>query len=248
MSKNDNQIDSIYADGGAEIGSFRFDERVVRVFDDMISRSVPGYQQILRLLPAITRSCCHPNKSYYDLGCSTGAGLIAMARGLGELPANLVGIDTSAPMLLKAKSALSVLADKSNFSVHLKQHDITEFEYTDAAMCLLNFTLQFIPLDQRDPLINKIYQALCKGGALVLSEKIAFENPSTQRWFRAIHHQYKADQGYSELEISQKRDAIENVLIPETFAAHQERLLKAGFETVLTVAQNLQFVSILAIK
>ena len=115
-------------------------------------------------------------------------------------------------------------------------------------MVLLNFTLQFIPVEQRDQVIKNTADGLNQGGALILSEKICFADQATNSKMIDIHHRYKADQGYSQLEISQKRDAIENVLIPETLDTHLNRLKYAGFTIVSPWLQNLQFVSILAIK
>jgi tRNA (cmo5U34)-methyltransferase len=130
----------------------------------------------------------------------------------------------------------------------LQHADIIGFEYNPAAMVLMNFTLQFIAVDQRDQLVDDIYSALCPGGVLVLSEKIKFDHAETNDALIKIYHQYKADQGYSDMEISQKRDAIENVLIPETLDTHHTRLQNAGFKIITPWVQNLQFVSFLAIK
>jgi len=240
--------DSIYGSGKTEIGSFRFDQRVADVFDDMIARSVPGYAQILALLPTLTRAFTMPGKHYYDLGCSTGAGLIAMSRGLAGTPASLVGIDTSPPMLDEARANLARIKTSSDLSIRFQEADITQVHYQPTALCLLNFTLQFVPIEQRSALLQTLYHALEPGGALVLSEKLASSRPEVSELLTRVHHQFKADQGYSELEISQKRDAIENVLIPETLTTHLERLELAGFSTITPWIRNLQFVSILAVK
>jgi len=115
-------------------------------------------------------------------------------------------------------------------------------------MVVMNFTLQFIPITQRNQLIKNIYAGLNMGGACVLSEKIELNSDHAQTLMTKIHHQFKADQGYSQLEISQKRDAIENVLVPEPLSAHLTRLEQAGFSTVIPWFQNFQFISILAVK
>ena len=115
-------------------------------------------------------------------------------------------------------------------------------------MVVMNFTLQFIALEQRDGLIDEIYSALASGGGLVISEKISFTDSAVAQTLTELHHQFKADQGYSQLEISQKRDAIENVLIAESLDTHIDRLKRSGFSVVTPWIQNLQFISILAIK
>ena len=239
---------------------FKFDERVVDVFSDMISRSVPGYQQILEMLPSLVKQINndgynnnHSDHNYYDLGCSLGAGMISIAEGLTEnniLEKNkIIGIDNSSAMLKQAKHILNEVK-KSNpgFNFELAERNIQQTSINNAAMVLMNFTLQFIPLAERDALISNIFSGLVNGGALILSEKIKFDDANTQQRLTNIHHQFKADQGYSQLEIAKKRDAIEDVLIPETLEVHQQRLHNVGFSIVTPWIQNLQFISILAIK
>jgi len=248
MTRNKDQIyRSATQAERAKLGSFTFDERVASVFTDMISRSVPGYQQILEMLPTLTREFSVDNANYYDLGCSLGAGMLAMAEGIETINAQLIGIDNSLAMIEQATKNLA-LVDSNNVGYSLIDQDLLASEIDSAAMILMNFTLQFIPLNRRDGLIQKIYDGLLNGGSLVLSEKIKFDDTKTNSALISIHHQYKADQGYSQMEIAQKRDAIENVLIPETLETHTQRLKNAGFSVVTPWVQNLQFISILAIK
>lgn len=250
--------DQIYRAKHGKVGKFVFDEKVASVFEDMISRSVPGYDQILHLLPTLIKRFQQSNGRYYDLGCSLGAGMLAMAEGISshkqnkttELSINdhtIIGIDSSDAMISQATNTLCDF-HYPNLTFDFRCEDINITDLSNAAMVLMNFTLQFIALEDRDNLIESIYSNLIAGGGLVISEKIKFEDASTNQTLIDIHHQYKADQGYSELEISQKRDAIENVLIPETLETHVDRLRSAGFTIVTPWVQNLQFVSILAIK
>lgn len=238
----------------AKPGSFVFDERVATVFEDMISRSVPGYQQILEMLPTLTRQCqtsqsADRQANYYDLGCSLGAGMVAMAQGLNPETRNttIIGIDNSAAMIEQAAQNICLIENQTT-ATQLIEQDLLASEVSSAMMVLMNFTLQFIALERRDHLIQRIYDGLHSGGYLVLSEKITFDDEATNQALINIHHQFKADQGYSQLEIAQKRDAIENVLIPETLEAHILRLKNAGFKIITPWVQNLQFISILAIK
>ncbi len=246
-SDKDQLYQSEHPSARAKLGSFVFDQRVTEVFADMISRSVPGYQQILEMLPTLTRQFLKEQAGYYDLGCSLGAGMLAMAEALGEADVELIGVDNSEAMIEQASKNLSLLKSK-NLKYRLLSQDLLDCEINSAAMVLMNFTLQFIPLEQRDGLVKRIFDGLLDGGSLVLSEKINFEDTRKNDLLIAIHHQYKADQGYSQLEIAQKRDAIENVLIPETLETHLNRLQTAGFRVVSPWVQNLQFISILAVK
>lgn len=237
-----NKTDKLYQTSSAKPGSFVFDARVAEVFTDMISRSVPGYQQILEMLPTLTRQFQSHNANYFDLGCSLGAGMLAMSEGLKGQRYTLIGIDNSAAMIEQAANNLASL------NAEFYEQDLNQTQISNAAIVLMNFTLQFISIESRSQVIQNIYDGLNEGGAFILSEKIKFDDDHTNQTLIDIHHQYKADQGYSQLEIAQKRDAIENVLIPETLNTHIERLSNAGFSVITPWVQNLQFISILAIK
>lgn len=243
-----NKDDNIYSKVLSNVNAFKFDQRVANVFTDMISRSVPGYAQILDLLPTLTRQFQFPKHVYYDLGCSLGAGMVAMAEGLRDIDCDIVGVDNSTAMLAKASPVLTQHFSNITPRYHLYDDDLNNIELKPSGMVLMNFTLQFIPLNMRQALIEKIFASLAEGGAFILSEKINFSDDTTNSVLTDIHHQFKADQGYSQLEISQKRDAIENVLIPEPLESHINRLKEAGFSVVTPWIQNLQFISILAIK
>lgn len=245
------KTDTIFSNNSTEKGEFKFDQRVAKVFADMISRSVPGYQQVLKLLPTVTRQFASNNSHYYDLGCSLGAGMLAMAQGLNKNNGTVIGIDNSSAMIEQANSHLAILPNSDNQDfpkLELICDDICKTPLHPCAMALMNFTLQFIPLDQRSNLIQRIFDALKPGGALILSEKLTFAEQDIDQLLIRLHHQFKADQGYSQLEISRKRDAIENVLIPETLDVHTQRLKSAGFKTVTTWLQHFQFVSLIAVK
>jgi tRNA (cmo5U34)-methyltransferase len=89
---------------------------------------------------------------------------------------------------------------------------------------------------------------MVKGGVLILSEKIRFEDESTQTAMTKLHHEFKRYQGYSDLEVAQKRASLENVLVPNSEQQHIQRLEQAGFETVTLIARCVNFASLMAIR
>lgn len=244
--------DKLYANDLSNPPKFKFDSRVADVFADMISRSVPGYTQILNLLPNLAAWIelrAQPNKvRAYDLGCSLGAGTFALAHGFKEPENTIVGIDNSQAMITRAEKIHSATNIDVMTNIEFKTADVLDYELQACSAVLMNFTLQFIALEQRESLLRKIYSALEPGGVLILSEKIKFRNVESNQLLTEVHHLFKSSRGYSELEISQKRDAIENVLIPETLESHTSRLNDVGFRVITPWVQNLQFISILAIK
>jgi tRNA (cmo5U34)-methyltransferase len=238
--------DRLYADPREVVADFVFDERVAAVFPDMIQRSVPGYATIINMIGTLASRCVTPAARCYDLGCSLGAAALAMHRGVGNHALPIVAVDNSPAMLDQARRKLAEAADLSAFD--LVCADLLEVPIDKASMVVLNFTLQFIEPSQRPMLLQKIHQGLQAGGILVLSEKIALDSAPAQRLFTDMHHRFKKAQGYSELEISQKRTALERVLLPETLERHTSRLREAGFSTVEVWFQCFNFVSLLAIK
>ncbi|MCU7918208.1 MAG: carboxy-S-adenosyl-L-methionine synthase CmoA [Candidatus Thiodiazotropha sp. (ex Epidulcina cf. delphinae)] len=238
--------DRLYADAKENVADFVFDERVANVFPDMINRSVPGYGTIINMTGTLAAQRVKPGSCCYDLGCSLGAATQAIRSAVKNKDFLIVAVDNSPAMLAGARERL---ADKGQGPpVELICADIRHIRIRQASMVTLNFTLQFIPAADRLPLLQGIYEGMLPDGLLLLSEKIALPDDLTQQLFTEMHHGFKKTQGYSELEISQKRTALEDVLIPETLACHRQRLHKVGFSTVEVWFQCFNFVSLLAIK
>ncbi len=241
---NSEPRDTLYASAQEEIKRFVFDERVAAVFSDMIARSVPGYANIVGMIGILAREHARSGTRLYDLGCSLGAATAAMAANLPEEGTfELIAVDNAQAMLDRAKVNL---ADAGLAPVDLVCADLREVEIYNASVVVLNFTLQFLPLDERLALLQRIRAGMVPGGVLLLSEKISGANPREHRLLTDMHHAFKRANGYSDLEISQKRSALENVLLAETLETHRQRLAEAGFSRVDQWFQCFNFVSIIA--
>ena len=238
--------DAIYASALADIIDFKFDDRVVEVFPDMIQRSVPAYGTLISSIGILAARYAQDNSHCYDLGCSLGAVSLAMRQSIQQENCDIIAIDNSAEMIAAGKELLAK-DSASTIAINMQCADIQDSVIENASVVVMNFTLQFIPLADRLALIQRIYQSLNKGGVLILSEKLAFE-PAQQDFHINAHHDFKRANGYSDLEISQKRTALENVLIPETLACHQQRLKSAGFNFSEQWFQCFNFASMIAIK
>lgn len=241
------EADELFANSsGIELaGQFTFDSAVARVFPDMIKRSVPGYAETVAMSGVIAGEYARDHTNLYDLGCSLGAVTLAMRHGVKAEGCKIIGIDNSSAMIEQAGHYLAL--DEGSVDVELMCADITSQVIENASVVALNYVLQFIAQNQRLDLLTQIAKGLNSGGALILSEKICFDDDE-QPLQDKLHLDFKRANGYSELEIAQKRSAIENVLIPETESAHITRLKKAGFTRVIRWYQCFNFVSYLAIK
>jgi len=238
--------DTLYADALNRIADFRFDERVADVFDDMIERSVPGYRSIIAQTETLTERYARPGTNLYDLGCSLGASALAMLRGLRADGCRVVAVDSSAAMIERCRKNLAPFRGRAE--LELRREDLLETPVENASVVVLNFTLQFVPPNDRDALLRRIAAGMVPGGVLILSEKVAFADPTHHELMIELHHEFKRTRGYSDLEIAQKRTALETVLIPETLPAHRERLLNAGFASCDVWFQCFNFASLLAVR
>lgn len=246
---NDTQHDRIYASPRGHVTNFSFDERVARCFPDMINRSVPGYAQIISMCGLFAERWLRPGGRLYDLGCSHGAVSLAVAERLPERAWTITAVDLSNAMVTHAKRNFTTHVPAARQQdIELLEADVLALEYQPASMIVLNFTLQFLPPEQRAGLIQRLFDALEPGGVLVLSEKITRESSAIDAEIFDLHHDFKRANGYSQLEISQKRTALEDVMITDTLATHHQRLQEAGFERHFTWFEYLNFASMVAIK
>ena len=225
---------------------FVFDARVVEVFEDMINRSVPGYTTIIAMIGELAARYGQPGTVIYDLGCSLGAASLAIHSQMSHDDYRLVAVDNSPAMVDQMQRRAGELRGKPGIEVLCA--DLLEVEISNASVVVLNFTLQFIPPSRRDALLKRLCQGMVPGGILILSEKICFTDPQLNQVFIDRYHKFKEDMGYSQLEISQKRQALENVLIPETLDAHRQRALAAGFQGLDVWFQCFNFASMVARK
>ncbi|GAA4354375.1 carboxy-S-adenosyl-L-methionine synthase CmoA [Kangiella marina] len=242
MSKKDN----IYADQLEQVESFNFDQKVVEVFPDMIKRSVPGYTSIIDGIGQLAKKYAQPHSSIYDLGCSLGAATLSIREAVNDKTSKIIAVDNSKAMIERC----TLIQSGYNFAmpVDVIEADISDLKFENASFVVLNFTLQFLPRDQRQTLLNNIYQGMNPGGALVLSEKLTMGSTSLDHNIIDIHHDFKKQNGYSDMEIAQKRAALENVLIPDTREQHYQRFVKAGFSQFDTWFQHYNFASFIVVK
>ena len=241
------KTDAIYAAPLQNIIDFQFDDRVVAVFPDMIQRSVPGYGMIVSNIGILAAKYAQAGSHCYDLGCSLGVVSLAMRQRINTPDCDIIAVDNSPAMIERGRELLA-LDTEATIPVTMICSNLQDVVIEDASVVVLNFTLQFISPAERLALIQRIHAGLKPGGVLILSEKIAFSEPGRQHFHEELHHDFKRANGYSDLEISQKRTALEKVMIPETLACHQERLQAAGFSASDLWFQCFNFVSLVAFK
>jgi len=237
--------DRLFSGDGPD-ACFRFDEQVVRVFPDMISRSVPGYGLIVPMTGLLARRYAQDDTVVFDLGCSLGATSLAISQAVDRTGVKIVAVDNSAAMVEAFTRKLA--ATPPRLPIEVRNEDMTGTRIRNASVVVLNFTLQFLDRAERQGLIDRVAAGLRDGGALILSEKIHFPDAEEWRDQDGWHHAFKRSQGYSELEIARKRSALENVLQPDDEATHFERFRRAGLSRPRRWFQCFTFASYIAFK
>jgi tRNA (cmo5U34)-methyltransferase len=238
--------DRIFAETEAAAGSFEFSDAVADVFPDMLERSIPGYAATIDAIGMLAARHVSPGTRCYDLGCSLGAATLAMRHNITAAGCEIIAVDLAPAMIRRCRELVS--ADDGEVDISVIEGDICEIDIAQASMVVMNYTLQFLSLEQRDAMIGRIYDGLIDGGIFILSEKVQDEDPEVEKLLVEMHHEFKRQNAYSDLEISRKRTALENVLIPETKTAHMARLQKAGFRHAGVWLRHFNFVSIAASK
>ena len=223
--------------------NFEFDDAVASVFDDMLSRSIPFYDEVQKLIVSLILAEQKEGKKVLDLGSSTAKLLLDLYTKM-DVALKLKGIDNSQAMLDRAEQKCQAFGA----NIELELGDILSYDYNNEDIIVANYTLQFIRPIQRIELIKKIYNALNNNGTFIFSEKIVFEDKSLDKHMIDIYYDYKKEQGYSEYEIAQKREALENVLIPFTVKENIQMCKDAGFTKIKTIFQWANFVTFVVKK
>lgn len=239
--------DELYAGSAGDPRPFEFNESVARVFPDMLRRSIPGYGASIEAIGWLAARYVRAGTQCYDLGCSLGAATLAMRDGIAQPDCTIIAVDNAPAMVKRCRESIAE-APGRGVHVAVEETDVRSVAIERASMVVMNYTLQFLPLEERAPMMQKIADGLVEGGILVLSEKVIDEDESVDALLVDLHHEYKRRNAYSDLEISRKRAAIENVLVPESVAVHRARLKEAGFRHCGLLLRYYNFVSLVALK
>jgi tRNA (cmo5U34)-methyltransferase len=251
--KEDERKDKVFSKPMGKIRPFEFNENVAHVFDDMAHRSIPFYNQVEQMTASLAATFWQDDTAIYDLGCSTATcsllvhNEIQKQRGIVPGGFEIQAIDSSVPMCAEAKEKVSSAGIDSSV-IHIRHGDILDIDIKNASVVIMNYTLQFIPPLKREKLIRKICAGLGENGVLLVSDKALQSHTDISRIFIDKYYDYKRTHGYSELEISQKREALENVLVPYHINEEENLFKKCGFDSVDIYFSWYNFTSFICVK
>ncbi len=228
---------------------FVFDKEVAGVFDNMISRSIPGYEIFLKLTGLVSKNFIKDKDICYDFGASLLKSTKSVIEANKMKNFKVIAVDNSEAMSLKVKPIILDLKQRySNIDINFLVSDVCDIKINKFSFGILNFILQFLPKNKKLEFLKNIFNGLEDGGGIILSEKIIFENENLKDFYTNLYFSYKKSNGYSDAEIKNKKEALKGILIPESLDFHIERLKNIGFTEIRILIQILNFVSILAIK
>lgn len=225
---------------------FEFNDTVATVFDDMIQRSVPFYNEIIRVQALLTSEYYMDGTAIYDLGCSNGNYAAAVLTGMKERDFSFIAVDSSKPMIDLFKKRIDGFGAGGRIEPVIS--DIRDISFRESSVIVANLTLQFIPPSDRQAIITKIYESLIPGGIFLLTEKTVNIDEDLAALQQKIYYRFKEENGYSMMEINRKREALENVLIPETVECHYERLMSGGFKRIELWFKWFHFAAFICVK
>lgn len=241
----DEPQDKIFAEP-AKPQDFNFGRKTAEVFDDMLVRSVPFYLEVQRMMGEMAADFAVKDSNLYDLGCSTATSFLALDP-LVDPSVKFIGIDSSAEMLQRATDKLTRQGVARRYE--LVQGDLNDaIAVNDASVVLMNLTLQFVRPLRRQQLMQSIVRGMRPDGAIILIEKVLSQESVLNRFFIKYYYGFKQRNGYSQLEISQKREALENVLVPYRVEENVELLLSSGFRWCEIFFKWYNFCGLVAVK
>ena len=238
--------DRLFAKKREAMPAFEFNEAVASVFSDMLERSVPNYVESIKRQAQLALDFYRENTRIYDLGCSHGNLGMLIGKAFGEQKFAMTGVDSSRPMIDKYERRLKEEPFRDRVSLVCDRAE--NVSMSNASVVVVNLTLQFLDMSLRDTLVADIYRAMVPGGILLLTEKVVSVHDTVSELQLDYYRRFKRENGYSELEISQKREALEDVLVPETIEAHRNRFERAGFTTMDVWLKWFNFASMIAVK
>lgn len=248
MKREDPAIDELFAKRIEKFADFDFGERTAAVFDDMLERSVPMYSDIQRMIGELAADFAQDGDTIYDLGCSTCNTFVEIDAHLpAETCVRFVGLDNSEQMLGKARGKLD--ATQSRHHYDLRFADLNQaIEIVNARVVIMTLTLQFVRPMRREALLRAIYEGMVHNGLFIVVEKVLGEHSMFNRLFIKHYYEMKKRHGYSELEIAQKREALENVLVPYRHSENVALLREVGFSQIDTFFKWYNFCGMAAVK
>ena len=229
-----------------EPSSFSFNQEVTEVFPDMLERSIPGYRTTINSIKYLASEYSRKGTNCYDLGCSLGASSIALGEGAFANDCSIIAVDKSTPMTKRFSEIIK--QEKLDLNIQILNEDVLDTQITNASIVIMNFTLQFIRKQDRQLVLDKIYNGLNDGGLLILSEKITQGDKKINNLLIDLHENFKLENLYTREEIENKKESIKNVLVEDDIETHQSRLSKSGFTKFGIWLQHFNFASFVAIK
>jgi tRNA (cmo5U34)-methyltransferase len=227
--------------------SSEFSFTTIRDFDAHIAREIRGYETLFSIASGLADTVIATGTNVYDLGCSTGRFLVSLAKRIADETdtfrrryVQFIGIEPNDNFADRHRDA----PDSVTF-IRKRVTPSTQFE--NASLISAIFTLQFIPIHERQPVVRNIYEGLNPGGVFLLAEKVYSSDPEIDRLINNSHLDFKR-------EITDAAQILENdvrlrsIMRPLTLQENVSLLGNAGFNRCECFWRVNNFVALIAIK
>ena len=230
---------------------WEFDKDVADCFSDMLSRSIPQYNVMRDLSSQLVVDMTNGNKNIniLDIGCSDGLMIQSMLEKFKGDGVRFTGVDISEPMLDKARARFEIVNQTSKNKVIVQNCDLRyDFPVNNYSAITSILSLQFIPIEYRQQILQEIYNNLVQGGVFIFVEKVLGNTADLNKIFVKNYYDLKEKNGYTKEQIERKRLSLEGVLVPVTSSWNEHLLQQAGFREIDVFWRYLNFVGYIAIK
>lgn len=223
--------------------SWTFSDEVARTFSKHVGKSVPFYAEGHDLICALSDFFVQNSSVCYELGASTGVLSGKLARRHAATKARFIGIESVPEMIAQARLECGDVAN-----LEFVQDDINLYPYEASDLIVSFCTIQFVPPYLRQKLLDRLYQSLNWGGALLIYEKVRAPDARFQDYMNAVYTDFKLAQGYSADEIIAKARSLKRVQEPFSTQGYLDLFKRAGFADVMSFIKWACFEGFFAIK
>ena len=224
--------------------SWNFGGETPHSFQVHVQRSIPFYEAGHVLICQLSDFFVKSDSVCYELGTSLGdlSAKLAGHHQIAKPDVRWIALDSEPDMIRHARCTYGHLP------IEFVVEDICEVEYQKSDFIVAYYTLQFVHPRYRQLLINRLYESLHWGGALLMFEKVRGPDARFQDILSTLYTDFKLNNHYSAEEIFAKTKSLKGVLEPFSTQGNLDLLTRAGFKDMMTVMKYLCFEGFLAIK
>lgn len=190
--------------------SWTFDTpEIANTFDSHVREQLPWYDMVTDAVTYIVRNYLPEGGVVVDIGASTGNMVDKLMPLLLERKAYALAIEKSPTMVDVLKRRF-----ENHHNVNITQADIRYDFSQPAQVYVLFLTMMFIPVHERQRVLNALRENLYKGGVLIVVDKVCDHQGYFSTVLKRLTMQFKLQQGAKPEDVLTKEMSLAGVQIP----------------------------------